>query len=163
MRFPPPPHTHTLCTRHQQRSAISGFSRQPTGDAHAPRLPLCRPNLIKGFMQLYSVEQSRSQALEAHSAAFSVLPINGKDTNVIVFTTKTFANGVMNSKVHCIALGGAHKKQAELFFPAEFVDDFPVSLNVRCALTQARPLPPFNSHTRGAALDCPRRPRAVQA
>ena len=87
-------------------------------------------------MQLYSAEQSRSQALEAHSAAFSTLNINGKDVNVIVFTTKTFANGVMNSKVHCIALGGAHKKQAELFFPAEFTDDFPVSLHVRCALCQ---------------------------
>lgn len=86
-------------------------------------------------MQLYSVEQNRSQALEAHSAAFTTLTVAGKETNAIVFTTKTFANGVMNSKIHCIALGGgAHKKNAELFFPAEFTDDFPVSLHIRYKL-----------------------------
>jgi clathrin heavy chain len=28
---------------------------------------------VKGFMQLFSVEQKRSQALEAHAAAFSTL------------------------------------------------------------------------------------------
>ena len=33
----------------------------------------CRPALVKGFMQLYSVEQKRSQALEAHAAAFSTI------------------------------------------------------------------------------------------
>ncbi len=32
-----------------------------------------RPQLVKGFMQLFSVEQKRSQALEAHAAAFSTL------------------------------------------------------------------------------------------
>lgn len=82
-------------------------------------------------MQLYSVEQNRSQALEAHSACFTTLTLGGKSTNAIVFTTKTFANGVMNSKIHCIALGGSHKKNAELFFPSEFADDFPVSLQIR--------------------------------
>ena len=30
---------------------------------------------MKGFMQLYSVEQKRSQALEAHAAAFSTLKV----------------------------------------------------------------------------------------
>ena len=34
---------------------------------------LCRPALVKGYMQLYSVEQKRSQALEAHAAAFSTI------------------------------------------------------------------------------------------
>ena len=34
---------------------------------------LCRPHLVKGYMQLYSVEQKRSQALEAHAAAFSTI------------------------------------------------------------------------------------------
>lgn len=37
---------------------------------------------------------------------------------------------MLNSKVHCIALGAAHKKAAELFFPADFADDFPVSLHI---------------------------------
>ena len=36
---------------------------------------MCRPQLVKGFMQLYSVEQKRSQALEAHAAAFSTLKV----------------------------------------------------------------------------------------
>lgn len=90
-------------------------------------------------MQLYSVEQKRSQALEAHSAAFTTLNHAGKQTQAIVFTTKTYANGVMNSKIHCIALGGgaAHKKNAELFFPTEFTDDFPVSLHIRWVSTAA--------------------------
>ena len=34
-----------------------------------------RPQLVKGFMQLFSVEQKRSQALEAHAAAFSTLKV----------------------------------------------------------------------------------------
>ena len=34
-----------------------------------------RPQLVKGFMQLYSVTQKRSQALEAHAAAFSTLKV----------------------------------------------------------------------------------------
>ena len=33
-----------------------------------------RPSLVKGNMQLYSVAQQRSQALEAHAAAFAHLP-----------------------------------------------------------------------------------------
>lgn len=36
----------------------------------------CRPALVKGFMQLYSVEQKRSQALEAHAAAFSTIKVS---------------------------------------------------------------------------------------
>lgn len=35
----------------------------------------CRPALVKGFMQLYSVDQKRSQALEAHAAAFATLKV----------------------------------------------------------------------------------------
>ena len=38
-------------------------------------LGACRPQLVKGFMQLYSVEQKRSQALEAHAAAFSTIKV----------------------------------------------------------------------------------------
>ena len=37
---------------------------------------LGRPSLVKGFMQLYSVEQKRSQALEAHAAAFSTIKVS---------------------------------------------------------------------------------------
>ena len=41
--------------------------------------PCCnrRPQLAKGHMQLYSVEQQKSQPLEAHAAAFSMVKVRG--------------------------------------------------------------------------------------
>jgi len=91
-----------------------------------------RPQLVKGFMQLYSIEQSRSQALEAHAAVFSTLK---SGSSVIAFAQKTLKDGQIQSKLHVIELGAAGgaaplKKQAELFFPADFADDFPVSMQV---------------------------------
>ena len=85
-------------------------------------------------MQLYSADQRRSQALEAHAAAFStVTAADGSSVPVIAFAQKTAAA----SKLHVVQLGapvapGATplKKSAELFFPPEFADDFPVSLHV---------------------------------
>ena len=57
-------------------------------------------------MQLYSVDQKRSQALEAHAAAFSVLTQPGaSQSTVISFAQKTYNNGVLNSKLHVIELG----------------------------------------------------------
>lgn len=95
-----------------------------------------RPQLVKGFMQLYSMEQSRSQALEAHAAAFTTLSLGGKPAApVISFAQKTLANGQVVSKLHVIELGQpgqtSLKKSAELFFPPEFADDFPVSMQIR--------------------------------
>ena len=40
-----------------------------------PCLCLQRPQLVKGNMQLYSVEQNRSQALEAHAASFATFKV----------------------------------------------------------------------------------------
>lgn len=74
----------------------------------APKVTLvCRPQLVKGFMQLYSVEQKRSQALEAHAAAFSLLNSSpaGPASIVISFAQKTITNGVLTSKLHVIELG----------------------------------------------------------
>jgi len=91
-----------------------------------------RPALVRGFMQLYSAEQRRSQALEAHAAAFStVTAADGTSVPVIAFAQKTAAA----SKLHVVQLGASGtapplKKSAELFFPPEFADDFPVSLHV---------------------------------
>ena len=92
-----------------------------------------RPALVRGFMQLYSAEQRRSQALEAHAAAFStVATADGSTVPVIAFAQKTAAA----SKLHVVQLGAGAggapplKKSAELFFPPEFADDFPVSLHV---------------------------------
>eukprot|EP00210_Caulerpa_lentillifera_P001245 g1201.t1 len=92
-----------------------------------------RPNLVKGYMQLYSVDQGRSQALEAHAADFSTIKFPEKEapSTVISFAQKTVKDGQLISKLHIIELGGAGtaiKKQAELFFPQEFADDFPVSM-----------------------------------
>mmetsp|Transcript_17321 Transcript_17321/g.52085 ORF Transcript_17321/g.52085 Transcript_17321/m.52085 type:complete len:1674 (-) Transcript_17321:219-5240(-) len=95
-----------------------------------------RPALAKGFMQLYSAEQQKSQPLEAHAASFAKVKFSGRDAEslVIAFAQKTLKDGQIISKLHVIELGtaagGTVKKQAELFFPAEFADDFPVSLQV---------------------------------
>eukprot|EP00211_Chloroparvula_japonica_P000498 CAMPEP_0119134882 /NCGR_PEP_ID=MMETSP1310-20130426/18147_1 /TAXON_ID=464262 /ORGANISM="Genus nov. species nov., Strain RCC2339" /LENGTH=1640 /DNA_ID=CAMNT_0007125725 /DNA_START=25 /DNA_END=4944 /DNA_ORIENTATION=+ len=96
-----------------------------------------RPQLVKGSMQLYSVEQSRSQSLDAHAAAFGTvtLPGNSQETQLICFAQKTAASG-QHGKLHVIELGtkpgqtAFQKKQAELFFPPEFADDFPVSMQI---------------------------------
>lgn len=97
-----------------------------------------RPALVRGAMQLYSVEQRRSQALEAHAAAFAEVALPGRaaPAPVIVFAQKTAASGQLVSKLHVVELGAppagaaALKRSAELFFPPEFADDFPVSMQV---------------------------------
>ncbi|KAG9142165.1 hypothetical protein Leryth_007608 [Lithospermum erythrorhizon] len=97
-----------------------------------------RPQLVKGNMQLFSVEQQRSQALEAHAAAFATtrVPGNDKDSILISFATKTSNSGQTTSKLHVIELGAQpgkpsfSKKQADLFFPPDFADDFPVSMQI---------------------------------
>ena len=96
-----------------------------------------RPQLVKGSMQLHSMEQGRSQSLEAHAAAFgtATLPGEGAPRQLITFAQKTAASG-QHGKLHVIELGTKPgmapfaKKQAELFFPPEFADDFPVSMQV---------------------------------
>lgn len=69
--------------------------------------PLRRPQLVKGFMQLYSLEQKRSQALEAHAAAFSTIKVPSRElpSTVIAFAQKTFKDGNLTSKLHVIELG----------------------------------------------------------
>lgn len=58
-------------------------------------------------MQFYSVDQKRSQALEAHAAAFSTAKVPGRaaPSTVISFAQKTFNNGTLTSKLHVIELG----------------------------------------------------------
>ncbi|XP_031493982.1 clathrin heavy chain 2 [Nymphaea colorata] len=97
-----------------------------------------RPQLVKGNMQLFSVEQQRSQALEAHAAAFASFKVPGNDNPsiLICFATKTMNAGQITSKLHVIELGAQPgkpsftKKQADLFFPPDFADDFPVSMQI---------------------------------
>jgi clathrin heavy chain len=120
---------------------IISYRVDPTGKwcvlvGIAPGAPE-RPQLVKGFMQLYSVEQNRSQSLEAHAAAFGTVQLPGKPapSSVIAFAQKTVApGGAITSKLHVIELGipgqTSLKKSAELFFPQDFADDFPVSMQM---------------------------------
>nr|CAN71721.1 hypothetical protein VITISV_012220 [Vitis vinifera] len=97
-----------------------------------------RPQLVKGNMQLFSVDQQRSQALEAHAASFASFKVLGNEnpSTLICFASKTTNAGQITSKLHVIELGaqpgkpGFTKKQADLFFPPDFADDFPVSMQV---------------------------------
>ncbi|KAF5839265.1 clathrin heavy chain 2 [Dunaliella salina] len=84
-------------------------------------IDMAKPQLAKGFMQLHSFEQMKSQPLEAHAAAFA-------SVKVYFLTYSIFVEG--GSGDLCQITGVAVKRQAELFFPAEFADDFPVSLQI---------------------------------
>ncbi|ONM42026.1 Clathrin heavy chain 2 [Zea mays] len=89
-------------------------------------------------MQLFSVDQQRSQALEAHAASFATFKVVGNEnpSTLICFASKTTNAGQITSKLHVIELGaqpgkpGFSKKQADLFFPPDFQDDFPVAMQV---------------------------------
>ncbi|KAJ8443923.1 hypothetical protein Cgig2_032747 [Carnegiea gigantea] len=97
-----------------------------------------RPQLVKGNMQLYSVDQQRSQSLEAHAASFASFKVPGNEnpSTLIVFAMKSMNAGQVTSKLHIIELGaqpgklGFTKKQADLFFPPDFADDFPVAMQI---------------------------------
>ncbi|XP_010461980.1 PREDICTED: clathrin heavy chain 2 isoform X1 [Camelina sativa] len=97
-----------------------------------------RQQLVKGNMQLFSVDQQRSQALEAHAASFAQFKVPGNENPSILisFASKSFNAGQITSKLHVIELGAQPgkpsftKKQADLFFPPDFADDFPVAMQV---------------------------------
>ncbi|TVU01227.1 hypothetical protein EJB05_53329 [Eragrostis curvula] len=97
-----------------------------------------RPQLVKGNMQLFSVDQQRSQALEAHAASFATFKVPGNEnpSTLICFASKSSNAGQITSKLHVIELGaqpgkpGFSKKQADLFFPPDFQDDFPVAMQI---------------------------------
>ena len=98
-----------------------------------------RPGLVKGKMQLFSKELGRSQELDAHACAFSTHQVTGNSvkSQVIAFAQKTvMPDGNVASKLHVIELGAQagqtpfQKRQAELFFPPEFMDDFPVNMSI---------------------------------
>ncbi|XP_062203739.1 clathrin heavy chain 1-like isoform X1 [Phragmites australis] len=97
-----------------------------------------RPQLVKGNMQLFSIDQQRSQALEAHAASFATFKVVGNEnpSTLICFASKSTNAGQITSKLHVIELGaqpgkpGFSKKQADLFFPPDFQDDFPVAMQI---------------------------------
>ncbi|CAI5466783.1 unnamed protein product [Closterium sp. Yama58-4] len=123
-------------------SQIINYRSDPSGKwlaliGIAPGAPE-RPQLVKGNMQLFSVDEQKSQALEAHVAAFASVKVPGNDTPslVIAFATKTITGGQLISRLHIMELGAQPgrvpftKKQADLFFPPAFADDFPISMQV---------------------------------
>eukprot|EP00179_Madagascaria_erythrocladioides_P030901 CAMPEP_0198327392 /NCGR_PEP_ID=MMETSP1450-20131203/14660_1 /TAXON_ID=753684 ORGANISM="Madagascaria erythrocladiodes, Strain CCMP3234" /NCGR_SAMPLE_ID=MMETSP1450 /ASSEMBLY_ACC=CAM_ASM_001115 /LENGTH=1655 /DNA_ID=CAMNT_0044031435 /DNA_START=1 /DNA_END=4968 /DNA_ORIENTATION=+ len=92
---------------------------------------------VNGAMQLYSVNKKMSQAIEGHAAAFAQLKLDGHDTTLFCFASKSAAAGA--SKFHVIEVGadrkpeGAprfEKQQTDIYYPPEMPNDFPVSLQV---------------------------------
>ena len=97
-----------------------------------------RPGLVKGKMQLFSKELGRSQELDAHACAFSTHQVTGNSvkSQVIAFAQKTvMPDGNVASKLHVIELGAQagqtpfQKRQAELFFPPEFMGNLNMGSN----------------------------------
>ena len=89
---------------------------------------------IVGSMQLYSRDRGVSQPIEGHAAAFASLRLEGApaDTRVFTFAVRT-ATG---AKLHVVEIDHNpanpvfQKKQVDVFFPPEAVQDFPVSMQV---------------------------------
>ncbi|GKV43645.1 hypothetical protein SLEP1_g50908 [Rubroshorea leprosula] len=96
------------------------------------------PNLAKGIMQLFYVDEKHGCDLEAHAASFATFKVPGNEnpSTLISFATKSSNAGKIESKLHVIELVAQPgkpsftEKQADLFFPPDFADDFPVSMQV---------------------------------
>ena len=77
------------------------------------------------------------------------VPGNENPSVLISFATKSFNAGQVTSKLHVIELGAQPgkpsftKKQADLFFPPDFADDFPVAMQVQLLLISVRCLRNF--------------------
>ncbi|KQK12310.1 hypothetical protein BRADI_1g02870v3 [Brachypodium distachyon] len=67
---------------------------------------VARPQLVKGNMQLFSVDQQSSQALEAHAASFATfkVPVNENPSKLICFASKSSNAGQITSKLHITEL-----------------------------------------------------------
>jgi len=89
---------------------------------------------VVGAMQLYSKDRGISQAIEGHAAAFGTVRMEGapQDSKLFTFAVRT-ANG---AKLHIVEVDKSEanpaftKKNVDVFFPPEAVNDFPVSLQV---------------------------------
>lgn len=85
-------------------------------------------------MQLYNKDRGISQALEGHAAAFGTLRLEGApgETKVFTFAART-ANG---AKLHVVEIDHQSsnpvftKKNVDVYFPPEAVNDFPVAMQV---------------------------------
>ncbi|CAH1453734.1 unnamed protein product [Lactuca virosa] len=89
----------------------------------------CSPEilqLVKGNMQLFSIDQQRSQALEAHVESCVSFKVTGNDNPsiLITFATKSSNAGQVTSSFMKPLI------QENLFFPPDFQDDFPVTMQI---------------------------------
>ncbi|KAI8030816.1 Thymidylate kinase [Camellia lanceoleosa] len=99
------------------------------------------------FLVLGSLSLVHSLASSAHISfgftlrwlLFAKVAGNEKPSVLICFASKTSNPGQITSKLHAIELGAQpgkpafSKKQADLFFPPDFVDDFPKGNAVECS------------------------------
>jgi len=94
-------------------------------------------NRIIGAMQLYSKEKNVSQPIEGHAAAFHEMKCDGatSESTLFTFAAKTAAG----AKLHVIEVApGARepgaapfgKKNADIYFPPEAAQDFPVAMQI---------------------------------
>ncbi|KAJ2576567.1 Clathrin heavy chain [Coemansia sp. RSA 1807] len=87
---------------------------------------------IVGSMQLYNKDRGASQPIEAHAAEFSEIRLEGaaQPTQVFAFASR----GANGSKMHVVEIDHVEgnpvfqKRSVEMMFPAEAVNDFPVSM-----------------------------------
>ena len=93
-----------------------------------------RDGRVAGAMQLYSKERGISQNIEAHAAAFGTIRLEGApaDTRLFTFAVRT----ATSAKLHIVEIDHNPqnpvfaKKNVDVFFPAEAVNDFPVAMQV---------------------------------
>lgn len=89
---------------------------------------------IAGAMQLYSLERSQSQPIEGHTAAFATIKFEDHpaETKLFTFAVRT----VTGAKLHIVEIDHNaanpvfQKKQVDVFFPPEAVNDFPVGMQI---------------------------------
>lgn len=89
---------------------------------------------VVGAMQLYSKARGISQAIEGHAAAFGTIRLDGApaDTKLFTFAVRT-ATG---AKLHVVEVDHQApnpqfpKKNVDVYFPPEAVNDFPVAMQV---------------------------------
>eukprot|EP00124_Ichthyophonus_hoferi_P002666 Ihof_evm7s191 gene=Ihof_evmTU7s191 len=109
----------------QKWCCLVGISAQQQGPAGTR---------VVGSMQLYSVDRGVSQPIEGHACSFAQLKMDGNPnpSSLFVFAVR----GPQGGKLHIIeptpAAGNQafQKKTADIFFPPEFQNDFPVSMRV---------------------------------
>lgn len=89
---------------------------------------------VAGSMQLYSKDRGISQPIEGHAAAFATLQVDGQPHPYKLFTFAV--RSAVGAKLHIVEIEPNQanarygKKGVDIYFPAEAVNDFPVSMQI---------------------------------